>query len=138
MEYQRPPKGLLASSRHELVIGIAAVFFIGGIGGLVPDLRPKTVVELVPHVVGVTWLLCLAVGGALLLVSVVLRDRISALLLEAPAFLLIGAGAVVYGIALLARWQGTTWLAEVTYLILGASCLWRMVRVIRKVRRISA
>lgn len=130
-------KGILASSRHELVIGIALLFFVGGVGGLVPGLAPKTVVEIVPHPVTVAWLLCLVVGGGLLLLSVVLPDRITALLVEWPAYLLIGVGALVYGAAILTRWQAQAWLAEVTYLILGASCMWRAVRVILKVRHIS-
>jgi hypothetical protein len=138
MEYRLPAKGLLASSRHELVIGIALVFFIGGIGGLVPGLSPQAVTEIVDHRVTVAWLLCCVAGGGLLLVSDLLPDRRTALLVEWPAFLLVGGGAIVYGSALLARWQGTAWLAEVTYLILGAACLWRSVRVILKVRQSRA
>lgn len=138
MEYRLPAKGLLASSRHELVIGIALVFFIGGIGGLVPGLSPAAVTEIVDHRVTVAWLLCCATGGGLLLISDLLPDRRTGLLVEWPAFLLIGGGAIVYGSALLARWQGTAWLAEVTYLILGAACLWRAARVILKVRQSRA
>lgn len=136
MEYRQ--KHILASSRHELVVGIAALFLVGGIGGLVPGLAPRTVVELVPHWTGLLWLWCLILGGGGLLLSVFLPDRVTALRLEWPAYLFIGVGALVYGAALLSRWQGTTWLAEVTYLILGSACVWRAVHVLVRLRSARA
>lgn len=124
------PRHQPASSRHETVIALAVLSLIAGTGGLAGEsLRPKSVTEAVPQAIAEGWLACLVLGAIGLLWSMLKHDRLDALLIEWPAFLLIGAGGLVYGACLAASGSGSGFVAMTTYLIYGGACIWRAVRI---------
>lgn len=130
-----PQRHQPASSRHETVIALAILSLIAGTGGLAGEsLRPKSVTEAVPHLVAVAWLLCLVLGAIGLLWSILKHDRLDALLIEWPAYLLIGTGGLVYAACLAANGSGSGFVALTTYLIYGGACVWRAIRIMLYLR----
>jgi hypothetical protein len=120
-----------ASSRHEIVLALAGASIMSGLGSLFgPDIRPLTVIQYVPSWVAVGWYLILAAGGAGLLISAVWRDRLDALLIEWPAYLMLGGGALVYGMCLVAAGRGTAFVAATGYLFYAGASLTRTCRIL--------
>lgn len=130
--FKNPP----VDSRHELVVALALIFFIGGMSGaFLRWTRPQTVVDLVPTWVAVFWLFDLIIGGFGLMYSIFVKDRIDALIYEWPSVLYISVGALVYGLALATKGTATAFFACVTFSVLGVMCLARAVRVMRYLRK---
>lgn len=120
-----------ASSRHEIVLALAGASIMSGLGSLLgPDIRPRTVIQYVPSWVAVGWYLILAMGGVGLLISAAWRDRLDALLIEWPAYLMLGGGALVYGMCLIAAGKGTAFVAATGYVFYAGACLTRTTRIL--------
>jgi hypothetical protein len=118
------------SSRHEIVLALAGASIMSGIGALVgPDIRPRTVIQFVPPILAYVWYVILAAGGLALLLSAVWKDRLDALLVEAPAYLMLGGGALVYGVCLIGAGNGTAFVAATGYLMYAAASLIRALRI---------
>lgn len=118
------------SNRHEVVLALAGASTMSGIGGLTgPDLRPTSVIQTVDHRIVLAWFGILIIGGIALLVSAAWPNRLDALLIEGPAYLLLGTGAAVYAVALMVVGHGTGFVAGTGYTMYAAASLVRVVRI---------
>lgn len=118
------------SSRHEIVLALAGASILSGSGALLhPSARPITIVQFVPQGFLVLWYLVLLGGGAALLLSAFWRDRLDALLIEGPAYLLLGTGALVYGVCLVAAGKGSAFVAATGYGMYAIASLVRTLRI---------
>lgn len=118
------------SSRHEIVLALAGGAILSGSGALIhPGARPVTIVQFVPHAFLIAWYLVLAGGGAALLISAFWRDRLDALLIEGPAYLLLGTGALVYAICLVGAGHGSAFVAATGYGMYALASLVRTARI---------
>lgn len=119
------------SSRHEIVLVLAGSSVLSGLAGLLgPDIRPETVIRAVPHPVVLVWFVSLVAGGAGLLFSAFVRDRLDALLTEWPSYMMLGCSAMVYGLCLVAGGRGTSFMAATAYLAYGIASLVRTSRIL--------
>lgn len=126
-----------ASNRHEIVLALAGASVMSGFGTLVgPDVRPASVISAVPHWVALLWFAILALGGIALLLSAAWSDRLDALLIEGPAYLMLGGGALLYASCLIAAGQGTSFVAATGYTFYALASLTRTTRIALYVRYI--
>lgn len=118
------------SSRHEIVLALAgASIMSGGVALFHPAARPLTILQFVPPAFLFVWYIVLFAGGIALLVSAFWRDRLDALLIEGPAYLLLGTGALVYAICLIGAGKGTAFVAATGYFMYALASIARTARI---------
>lgn len=118
------------SSRHEIVLALAVASVISGGGGLAHSgLKPVSVAQFVPAPFLQAWYAILILGGVALVVAAFWPDRLDVLLLEGPAWLLLGTGSLVYGVCLVGVGHGTAFVAACGYLGYAVASLVRFARI---------
>lgn len=118
------------SSRHEYVVAMALLFVISGMAGLLKhDARPESVVQLVPTWLTLAWLLVLLIGGITMLGAMVWPNQDEALGIEWPAYVAVGGGALIYGLAL-AQLTPASFVATVTYMMIATLSVLRAARIV--------
>lgn len=123
------------SSRHEIVLALAgASIMSGGVALFHPGARPTTILQFVPPAFLVIWYLVLFFGGLALIVSAFWRNRLDALQIEGPAYLLLGTGAMVYAICLIGAGHGSAFVAATGYLMYALAALARTARILLYLR----
>lgn len=132
-----PLRDAVALSRHPFQVWVLFAFVVGGMGVLIGP-PPDSVNALVPDAVRIGWAVILTAGGALGLFTEILKDRVTALILERAALVGIGGAALAYAVAVFAVVGAHGFVSGMLIASVGVASLRRSYDITRTLRALEA
>lgn len=125
-------------SRHPFQFLVMFALGLSGFFVVLSDAPPGSINSLLPHWAVNGWGTLMMIGGSLAIASSFWRDRITGLLLERIALMMIGGVCTVYAAAVWIVYEGDNGpLNTLLFLAVGLACGWRTRHIRRELKRLS-